>query len=58
MGRIFIVFTVVSGLAVIAQQIYYRFFRGQTTDPRFAALGIAVGVLEGAALRVMQTGAY
>jgi aminoglycoside phosphotransferase (APT) family kinase protein len=26
-------------LAVIVQQIYYRFFRGQTQDARFAALG-------------------
>jgi aminoglycoside phosphotransferase (APT) family kinase protein len=26
-------------LAVIVQQIYYRFFHGQTRDPRFAALG-------------------
>jgi aminoglycoside phosphotransferase (APT) family kinase protein len=26
-------------LAVIVQQIYYRFFHGQTRDPRFGALG-------------------
>ena len=26
-------------LAVIIQQIYYRYFHGQTKDPRFAALG-------------------
>ncbi len=39
-------------LAVIAQQIYYRFFHGQTKDPRFGALIQAVGVLEKAAMRV------
>ena len=26
-------------LAVIVQQIYYRYFHGQTTDPRFASFG-------------------
>jgi aminoglycoside phosphotransferase (APT) family kinase protein len=31
--------------AVIVQQIYYRFRQGLTRDPRFAALGSAVGVL-------------
>jgi aminoglycoside phosphotransferase (APT) family kinase protein len=25
-------------LAVVLQQIYYRYYRGQTDDPRFAAL--------------------
>jgi aminoglycoside phosphotransferase (APT) family kinase protein len=32
-------------LAVIVQQIYYRFFHGQTRDPRFAALGPMARVL-------------
>ena len=45
-------------LAVIAQQIYYRFYHGQTTDKRFSVLGIAVGILEKAAVRVMATGTY
>lgn len=41
-------------LAVIAQQIYYRFFHGQTKDPRFQGLVVAVHSLEQTALRVMQ----
>lgn len=45
-------------LAVIAQQIYYRFFHGQTTDKRFEMLGFAVGILEKAAVRVIETGEY
>jgi aminoglycoside phosphotransferase (APT) family kinase protein len=32
-------------LAVIVQQIYYRFVHGQTRDPRFAALGPMARVL-------------
>lgn len=40
-------------LAVIAQQIYYRFFHGQTKDERFQAMIIAVTVLEQAARRVI-----
>jgi aminoglycoside phosphotransferase (APT) family kinase protein len=32
-------------LAVIVQQIYYRFFHGQTKDPRFGALGPMARVL-------------
>ncbi len=32
-------------LAVIIQQIYYRYFHGQTRDPRFAALGPMAHVL-------------
>ena len=43
-------------LAVIAQQIYYRFYHGQTKDKRFAQLGFAVGLLELAAKRVMEGG--
>ncbi len=45
-------------LAVIAQQIYYRFYHGQTTDKRFSVLGIAVGILEKAAAQVMTSGKY
>ena len=33
-------------LAVIAQQIYFRFFHGQTRDPRFQSLIFAVTILE------------
>ncbi|WP_370248423.1 phosphotransferase family protein [Nocardioides sp.] len=33
-------------LAVIAQQIWYRYAHGQTTNPAFAVLGPAVGYLE------------
>ncbi len=42
-------------LAVIAQQIYYRFFHGQTRDERFRSLIMAVMVLEQAANRVVDT---
>jgi aminoglycoside phosphotransferase (APT) family kinase protein len=41
-------------LAVIAQQIYYRFFHGQTRDERFKRLITSVHVLEQAALRIMN----
>jgi aminoglycoside phosphotransferase (APT) family kinase protein len=40
-------------LAVIAQQIYYRFYHGQTKDKRFAQLVFAVAILEKAAQRVV-----
>jgi hypothetical protein len=41
-------------LAVIAQQIYYRYYHGQARDERFKMLLVAVRVLEEAALRVMK----
>ena len=41
-------------LAVIAQQIYYRYYHGQARDERFKMLIVAVQVLEEAALRVME----
>ncbi len=41
-------------LAVIAQQIYYRFYHGQTKDSRFQMLIFAVQILEETALRVME----
>lgn len=40
-------------LAVIVQQIYYRFYHGQTRDERFRALGGAVAVLDRAARGVI-----
>jgi aminoglycoside phosphotransferase (APT) family kinase protein len=42
-------------LAVIAQQIYYRFFHGQTRDERFKMLIFAVAILETAAEKVIKT---
>ncbi len=33
--------------AVIAQQIYYRYYHGQTTNEAYARLGVAVKLLEG-----------
>jgi len=42
-------------LAVIAQQIYYRFFHGQTKDKRFEMLIFAMAMLEKAALGVIDT---
>ncbi len=45
-------------LAVIAQQIYYRYYHGQTRDERFKMLIFAVHVLEKAARRVMIEGFY
>ena len=41
-------------LAVIAQQIYYRFYHGQTKDQRFAMLIFAVKILEEAAMKVVK----
>ena len=43
-------------LAVIAQQIYYRFYHKQTTDERFKMMIFAVQILEKAALRTMEAG--
>lgn len=45
-------------LAVIAQQIYFRFFRGETKDERFRPLVFAVAALELAARRVIAEGAW
>jgi aminoglycoside phosphotransferase (APT) family kinase protein len=44
-------------LAVIAQQIYYRFKLGQTKNPRFAAFGMFVAVLSQIAERVIDRAA-
>jgi len=43
-------------LAGIAQQIYYRFYHGQTRDERFGMLIVAVQVLERAAVKIMPEG--
>lgn len=41
-------------LAVIIQQIYYRFFHGQTKDKRFAAFGHAANYLEKRCLKLIE----
>ncbi len=41
-------------LAVIAQQIYYRFYHGQTKDKRFQMMIFGVQILEKAARRVID----
>ncbi|MDI6798205.1 MAG: phosphotransferase family protein [Desulfatibacillaceae bacterium] len=41
-------------LAVIAQQIYYRFYHGQTKDNRFAMMIFAVHILEKAAQQAAE----
>jgi aminoglycoside phosphotransferase (APT) family kinase protein len=41
-------------LAVIAQQIYYRFYHGQTKDERFKLLIMAVNILEEEANRTIE----
>jgi aminoglycoside phosphotransferase (APT) family kinase protein len=41
-------------LAVIVQQIYFRYFHRQTRDPRFAALGPMARVLIAAAEREIR----
>ena len=43
-------------LAVIAQQIYYRFHHGQTTNPTFRDLHLAVGALGQRAERLLRRG--
>ena len=41
-------------LAVILQQIYYRYYHGQTRDRRFAGFGHAVNALGGHARRLIE----
>jgi aminoglycoside phosphotransferase (APT) family kinase protein len=43
-------------VAVIYQQIYYRYQQGLTKDPRFAALPEKVRALMRAALQAIETG--
>ena len=42
-------------LSVIAQQIYYRYYHGQTKDERFKAMIFGVHVLENAARRIVES---
>ncbi|MDY6920586.1 MAG: phosphotransferase family protein [Pseudomonadota bacterium] len=42
-------------LAVILQQIYYRFYHGQTKDSRFSAFGASVKLLEQQCHELLQT---
>jgi aminoglycoside phosphotransferase (APT) family kinase protein len=44
-------------LAAILQQIYYRFYHGQTKNPAFAPFGQMVNYLESRCLRLMQESA-
>jgi aminoglycoside phosphotransferase (APT) family kinase protein len=44
-------------LAVIVQQIYYRYYHGQTKDPRFAQLGQTTQALLAQAARVIAQSA-
>ncbi len=43
-------------VAVIAQQIYFRFAKGFTADQRFATLGFAVAVIAAKACRMLDAG--
>jgi len=43
-------------LAVIAQQIYYRYYHGQTSDQRFQMMIVGVQILERAAKRTIDQG--
>jgi len=43
-------------LAVIVQQIYARYVRGATQDPRFAQLNIMVASLAGSGVEAIETG--
>lgn len=43
-------------LAVIAQQIWYRYFHGQTTNPAYAPFGPAVALLIGRCRELMAPG--
>jgi len=42
-------------IAVVVQQIYYRFVNGQTSDPRFANLGERVTYLARRAQEIRRT---
>jgi len=44
-------------LAGIVQQIYWRFYHGQTKDERFKLMIIAVQVLEAACRRLIEKSA-
>jgi aminoglycoside phosphotransferase (APT) family kinase protein len=43
-------------VAVIAQQIYYRYRQGHTQDPRFGGLDAVVAACAGMAVRVLESG--
>ena len=45
-------------IAVIAQQIYARYVRGATRDPRFAPLGAVVAALGESAGRAIDSGRF
>lgn len=43
-------------VAVICQQIYFRYAKGFTQDPRFALMGLAVAVIGAKACRMLDAG--
>ena len=45
-------------LAVISQQIYFRFSKGQANDPRFSMMSHAVKAMERVCRNIMETGDY
>jgi aminoglycoside phosphotransferase (APT) family kinase protein len=45
-------------IAVIAQQIYARYVRGATSDPRFAPLGAVVAALGESAGQAVDSGRF
>jgi aminoglycoside phosphotransferase (APT) family kinase protein len=45
-------------IAVVVQQIYARYVRGHTQDPRFARLNEWVAVLSDTAVRAVETGTF
>jgi aminoglycoside phosphotransferase (APT) family kinase protein len=54
-----LIFHVVLGsfrLGVIAQQIYFRYAKGFTQDPKYAVMGLAVAVVGAKACRVLDAG--
>jgi len=54
-----VVFAYVLGLfkvAVIAQQIYYRYRQGFTRDPRFGGLDVVVAACAGMAAQAIASG--
>lgn len=55
--RYYYVFALIK-LAVVIQQIYYRYATGKTTDERFAPMIMGVKVLTDRAREVIDTGAY
>jgi aminoglycoside phosphotransferase (APT) family kinase protein len=43
-------------IAVIVQQIYARYARGHTGDPRFARLDVVIAAMSQAAVKAIESG--